>query len=1212
MSLCRLLWTLTLLLSLLGCGNTNNALLDFDGDSWEDTADCAPADANIHPDQDDLVGDSIDNNCDGIDGLDFDDDGYASALSGGNDCNDADPAIHPGALDPLSDATDSDCDSHAGTDSDGDGFASLLSGGPDCDDSDPAINPLAEDLPNDGLDNDCDGVFQSDTDLDGFLADEDCDDEDAAVYPGAVEVLDAIDNDCDELVDEDTAAFDDDGDGSCEGIDLDEDGSLDCQDGTTPGDCDDSDAELSLLDQDGDGFSSCAGDCNDLGGTIFPGSVEFCDGVDNDCDGEVPAVESDQDGDGLWGCMGDCNDDPMDPQAASTHPLDSDGDGYSTCNTPPDCNDGDEQIHPAALDPTDTQNIDANCDGIDGVDRDGDGVASTASGGLDCNDDPVSPLASSIWPGAPDLVSGGIDFNCDGIPGVDEDGDGYASLASGGSDCDDTHALSWPGAAELCDSLDNDCDCPGDTNGDGLSCAPGDDGVDEGTQEDEDGDGELSCQGDCDNQDPTVYSTAPEICDGLDNDCDLVLPSDEADLDQDGSRLCDNDCDDNNPMLSSLAAEICDGIDNDCNCSADTNGDGTVCGAGDIGVDDSCYSCDETVFISGATSIQGAIDNAQQADFICIGPGTWHETLSITQSVSLIGTAGRTLTIIDAQGADSVVQLSTGIQPVSTLRGLTLTGGDGTANVPSNQSRAGGLHLNGATNLESLIIEGNSSRWNGGISMGSAKQYNLHDVVVRQNTAVHGRGGISTDGITGTWENVLIADNESGGTTAGMGLSLSSIHGTDIELRGNRSLVNAGAGSIYGGSSTFSTLRVIGNEAAGEAGGLQISSNSTLQISDGLFQGNSSLGGSSAGGGAIRIYDSNQGTGTEQIDISDSQFIGNRAFNGAGILQEGGDLTLSDSAFVGNESTSPNTGGGAGLYLTGATASLMRVEVRENLGTGTNFNGGGLYASNQTLDVQQSRFIGNQSRHGGAIHLTGSGTYSLSHIELSGNSAVDGGGLFAAGQTSIDFHHGRIVGNTAVNNGGGMFLTVSAPTQLEHLSVVGNEATVGGAMQIASSTASVNVLSLTNSNFSANSASSDGPGLYNDQSNYDPIMSACNAAENVFPSSGVVSNYDGFLADPLVLGNLSEASLFLAGPNTGLSGPADWDLHLGLSSALIDAGTGTDNDASPADIGMFGGNAQWDLDGDGYIQWWQPGPYDASSGLDCDDSDENVYPGSGC
>ena len=42
----------------------------------------------------------------------------------------------------------------------------------------------------------------------------------------------------------------------------------------------------------------------------------------------------------------------------------------------------------------------------------------------------------------------------------------------------------------------------------------------------------------------------------------------------------------------------------------------------------------------------------------------------------------------------------------------------------------------------------------------------------------------------------------------------------------------------------------------------------------------------------------------------------------------------------------------------------------------------------------------------------------------------------------------------------------------------------------------------------------------------------------------------------------------------------------------------------------------WDLDGDVYPLWWMPGPYDASTypaaGWDCDDSDADVYPGSGC
>ena len=57
---------------------------------------------------------------------------------------------------------------------------------------------------------------------------------------------------------------------------------------------------------------------------------------------------------------------------------------------------------------------------------------------------------------------------------------------------------------------------------------------------------------------------------------------------------------------------------------------------------------------------------------------------------------------------------------------------------------------------------------------------------------------------------------------------------------------------------------------------------------------------------------------------------------------------------------------------------------------------------------------------------------------------------------------------------------------------------------------------------------------------------------------------------------------------------------------------------SPSDIGAYGGPGadRWDLDGDGYPSWWQPGPYDFSTypglGWDCDDLDAGIYPGNGC
>ncbi len=59
-----------------------------------------------------------------------------------------------------------------------------------------------------------------------------------------------------------------------------------------------------------------------------------------------------------------------------------------------------------------------------------------------------------------------------GLDEIDQDGDGW-SVAEG--DCDDTDPASWPGAAELCDGLDNDCDNSLSAEEDD---ADGDDGLD--------------------------------------------------------------------------------------------------------------------------------------------------------------------------------------------------------------------------------------------------------------------------------------------------------------------------------------------------------------------------------------------------------------------------------------------------------------------------------------------------------------------------------------------------------------------------------------------------------------------------------------------------------------------------------------------------------------------------------------------------------------
>ena len=139
-------------------------------------------------------------NCDDVDGVNVDGDGYADAMSGGDDCDDSNPNIHPAAADDSADGVDQNCDGFDGVDADGDLYAASVSGGDDCDDTDASVNPGGTEISNDGIDNDCDGYDDTsmDNDADGFGSALDCDDSNPGIHPGAREIPnDDIDQNCD-------------------------------------------------------------------------------------------------------------------------------------------------------------------------------------------------------------------------------------------------------------------------------------------------------------------------------------------------------------------------------------------------------------------------------------------------------------------------------------------------------------------------------------------------------------------------------------------------------------------------------------------------------------------------------------------------------------------------------------------------------------------------------------------------------------------------------------------------------------------------------------------------------------------------------------------------------------------------------------------------------------------------------------------------------
>ncbi len=218
---------------------------------------------------------------------------------------------------------------------------------------------------------------------------------------------------------------------------------------------------------------------------------------------------------------------------------------------------------------------DNDCDGLaddslDDTDGDGDGL-SVADG--DCND-----TLDTVYPGATE-VQNGWDDDCDtiadeGFTDADLDGDGDGHSITAG-DCDDTDDAIHPGASELSNGIDDDCDGVAD---DGAGAA------------DADGDGVTIAGGDCDDTDDAVLPGAVETANGVDDDCDGVADdgADAADADADGVTIAGGDCNDNVAAILPGATEVGNAVDDDCDGTADEglagsdrDGDGFTMAEGD-------------------------------------------------------------------------------------------------------------------------------------------------------------------------------------------------------------------------------------------------------------------------------------------------------------------------------------------------------------------------------------------------------------------------------------------------------------------------------------------------------------------------------------------------------------------------------------------------------------------------------------------------------
>lgn len=337
------------------------------------------------------------------------------------------------------------------------------------------------------------------------------------------EMCDGLDNNCNGLVDEGLGDSDKDGTPDCcepndDGVPAEEDN---CPNSINP-DQKDSDndglGDVCDLDDDDDGWPDPE-DCAPKNSGVHPGAMETCDGVDEDCDGQVDegypdanmdcmadCVETDLDNDGIHDFVDNC------PETANPGQEDAEGDGWGNSCDPDDDNDGVADVDDNCPLAANGNQADVDDDGVGNVcetDIDGDGFQVPE----DCND-----MDLTVNPGAEEICDW-KDNDCDG-----QINEGFPNPSG----------LSGP--FWNCTDVDKDADCVADAEDncpDLLNPAQWDqdgDGLGDACDTDRDGDG-VENVADCNPADIWVYPDAPEKCDGKDNDCDGKTDEGAAGLD---------------------------------------------------------------------------------------------------------------------------------------------------------------------------------------------------------------------------------------------------------------------------------------------------------------------------------------------------------------------------------------------------------------------------------------------------------------------------------------------------------------------------------------------------------------------------------------------------------------------------------------------------------------------------------------------------------
>lgn len=250
-------------------------------------------------------------------------------------------------------------------------------------------------------------------------------------------------------------------------------------------------------------------------------------------------------------------------------------------------------------------------------------------------------------------------------------------------------------------------------------------------------------------KDDTGHSCGP----GTHWDGEYCVPDEETDTDTDSDADSDTDSD----------------SDSDADTDADSDSDADADADTDADTDPSYTVCDDGV--APYTAIQDAVDAATDGDTVTICEGTYTENVVLgSAAVSLVGSDGADVTIVDGGHAGTVLSVTNGQTSATEITGLTLMRG-------VTSSQGGGLYIsNSSPHVHDIVLTDNEAQQGGGLYIEESDS-TVEDLTIEYNSASSIGGGVYLRGGGPTLVHLVVRSNSGGGvkTIASGGIVANSL-----------------------------------------------------------------------------------------------------------------------------------------------------------------------------------------------------------------------------------------------------------------------------------------------------------------------------------------------------------------------------------------------------------------------------------------------------